>query len=366
MYLQYLNIPYSLPQEKAIVIKTALITGITGQDGAYLAKFLLKKNYKVFGTYRRLSTPNFWRLHYLDIYDRVKMIPADITDARSVSEAVKKSEPDEIYHLAAQSFVGASFDQPLYTSDITGFGVVRMLDEIKRANKTIKFYQASSSEMYGNETSLIKNENTPFHPSSPYAIAKLYSYWMVNLYRKAYGLHASNGILFNHESPLRGLEFVTRKISNGVAKISLGLAKNLTLGNLHAKRDWGYAPEYVEGMWMILQQKKPDDYVLATNETYSIRELVEEACKVASISTSKILSKKENFRPFDVPLLQGDYSKAKRVLGWKPKTKFKKLVKVMVEEDISRWQRWLKGEHFPWDAATSGEDSYVIRNNKNK
>lgn len=262
--------------------------------------------------------------------------------------------------MAAQSFVGASFDQPLYTGDITGFGTVRLLEEIKKYNKNIRIYQASSSEMYGNVKSSVKNENTPFHPASPYAIAKLYSYWMINLYREAYRMYTVNGILFNHESPIRGLEFVTRKVSNGVAKISLGLADNLRLGNLEAKRDWGYAPEYVEGMWMMMQQKNPDDYVLATNESHTIRDLVNEACKVAGIPFSKIISTKENFRPFDVLDLKGDYSKAKKKIGWKPKTTFKKLVKIMVEEDIIRWQRWLKGEHFPWDAATSGEDSHVI------
>jgi len=273
---------------------------------------------------------------------------------------LKKSQPDEVYHLAAQSFVGASFDQPLYTSDITGLGTVRMLNEIGKVNQKIKFYQASSSEMFGNNTSPTKNEKTPFSPSSPYAIAKLYAYWMVRMHRKAYGIHGVNGILFNHESPLRGLEFVTRKVSNGVAKISLGLTKDLKLGDLSPKRDWGYAPEYVEGMWMMLQQKNPEDYVLATNESHSVKEFVEEACMVAGISSSKIVSKKSNYRPFDVPHLKGDYSKAKKKLGWKPKTKFKKLVKIMVEEDISRWERWLKGEHFPWDAATSGEDSQII------
>jgi GDPmannose 4,6-dehydratase len=305
-------------------------------------------------------------LHYLDIHNKVELIPADITDSRSISEALIKTDPDEIYNLSAQSFVGASFDQPLYTSVITGFGVVRILDEIKKFNRKIKFYQASSSEMFGVEKSLIKNENTPFHPASPYAIAKLYSYWMVNLYRNAYDIHGSNGILFNHESPIRGLEFVTRKVSNGVAKISLGLAKNLKLGNLSAKRDWGFAPEFVEGMWMMLQQKNPNDYILATNESHSIRELVNEACKVAGISISKIESTKENFRPYDVQNLRGDYSKAKKKLGWKPKTTFKKLVKIMVEEDISRWERWLKGEYFPWDAPTSGIDSKVIFTKKER
>ena len=347
-------------------MKNALITGMTGQDGAYLAKFLLKKGYKVFGTYRRLSTPHFWRLHYLGIYDKIQLIPADITDSRSISEVLEKSQPQEIYHLAAQSFVGASFDQPIYTTDVTGLGVVRMLDEIKKFNKKIKFYQASSSEMYGNEKSKTKNENTPFQPSSPYAIAKLYGHWTVNLYRKAYGIHASSGILFNHESPLRGLEFVTRKVSNGVAKISLGLIKELHLGNLSAKRDWGYAPEYMEGIWKILQQNKPDDYVLATNETHSVKELVIETCKAAGISSSKIKSTKSNLRPFDVEYLKGDYSKAKKKLGWKPKTRFKQLIKIMVEEDIKRWENWLKGENFPWDAPTSGYDSTILEKKKKK
>ena len=320
----------------------------------------MKKRYKVFGTYRRLSTPNFWRLHYLDIYDKIELIPTDVIDSGSIAVALKKSEPDEVYNLAAQSFVGVSFEQPIYTSEITAFGVVRLLDEIKKFDKKIKFYQASSSEMFGVEKSKIKNETTGFHPASPYAIAKLYAHWTVNLYRNAYGMHATSGILFNHESPLRGLEFVTRKVSNGVAKISLGLSQELKLGNLSAKRDWGYAPEYVEGMWKMVQQKRPDDYVLATNQSYSIKELVDEACNIAGISTSKVKSSKQNFRPFEVPHLCGNYSKANKKLDWKPKTTFKKLVKIMVEEDIQRWQRWLKGEQFPWDAATSGEDSFVI------
>jgi len=281
-------------------------------------------------------------------------------DSRSISDALIKSDPHEVYHLAAMSFVGVSFNQPLYTGNVTGFGVVRVLEEIKKFNKKIKFYQASSSELYGNEGSAIKNETTPFSPASPYAIAKLYGYWMVNLYREGYGMYATNGILFNHESPIRGLEFVTRKVSNGAAKISLGLSKNLYLGNLSAKRDWGYAPEYVEGMWMMLQQNNPDDFVLATNELHSVRELAEEACKIAGISISKIKSSKDYFRPCDVEDLKGDNTKARKKLGWKPKTKFKKLVKIMVEKDIDRWQRWLKGEYFPWDAGTSGEDSFVL------
>ena len=331
----------------------ALITGITGQDGAYLARFLLKKGYTVFGTYRRQSSSNFWRLHYLNISNKVNLIPADVLDSTSIYRGLEESNPSEIYHLAAQSFVGASFAQPLYTSDVTGFGTVRVLDEILKFNKKIKFYQASSSEMFGSEKSTVKNESTPLMPSSPYAISKLYAYWQTKLFRKAYGVYAVNGILFNHESPLRGLEFVTRKISNEVAKISLGISKKLHLGNIHAKRDWGFAPEYVEGIWKSLQVKNPDDYVMATNESHSVKEFAEKACKIAGISTKCISINRKNLRPFDVENLKGDYSKAKRKLGWTPKTTFNGLVKIMVEEDIHRWEQRLKGEYLPWDAGTS-------------
>jgi GDPmannose 4,6-dehydratase len=331
-------------------MKKALITGITGQDGAYLAKFLFKKGYKVFGGYRRVSTPNFWRLQYLDILDKIELIDLDIIDSSSIRNTLNKTDPQEIYHLAAQSFVGTSFSQPISTTEITGTGVAKILEEVREYNNKIKFYNASSSEMFGNAKEKIKNENTPFNPSSPYAIAKLYGYWFAKMSRHAYGMHITNGILFNHESPLRGLEFVTRKISNGVAQISLGLLDKLQLGNLTAKRDWGYAPEYVEGMWKMLQQKNSDDYVLATNESHSVKEFVDEACKIAGISTSKIKTTKTNLRPFDVEHLQGDYSKTKKKLGWTPKTSFKKLVKIMVEEDISRWESSTKGESFPWDA----------------
>lgn len=302
----------------------------------------------------------------MGIFEKVNLIPADIIDSRSVSEAIIESDPNEVYHLAAQSFVDVSFNQPLYTGNMTGFGVVRMLEEVTKFNNKIKFYQASSSEMFGVDNTPIKNETTQFHPASPYGIAKLYAHWMVNLYRNAYGLHASNGILFNHESPLRGLEFVTRKVSNGVAKISLGLSKNLQIGDLSPKRDWGYAPEYVEGMWRMLQQKHPDDYVLATNESHSVEELVEEACKVAGIPRTKVISTKKNFRPYEVFDLRGDYAKAEKNLGWTPKTRFKELIKIMIEEDICRWERFLKGEYFPWDAFTSGYDSHIIKKMQHK
>jgi GDPmannose 4,6-dehydratase len=307
----------------------------------------------VFGGHRITGSLNVWRLNYLGIYNKIEFIPMDLLDSKSILGALEISNPDEVYNIAAQSFVAASFEQPLYTIDVTGSGVIRILEEIKKFNENIKFYQASSSEMYGIEKSPVKNENTPFHPVSPYAIAKVQAYWMTRLYREVYGMYTVNGILFNHESSLRGIEFVTRKISNGIAKISLGLEKNLKLGNLSAERDWGYAPEYVEGMFKMMKQKNPQDFVLATGETHSIKEFVDEACNVAGITNSKIKSTKANFRPYDIPKLKGNYNKAKRELNWKPKTKFKKLVKIMVEKDIERWQKWLKNEQQTWDAPLS-------------
>ena len=330
-------------------MKRALITGITGQDSAYLAKSLLEKGYKVFGAHRKTSTPNFWKLHHLNVYDKMDFVSFDLLDSKSISEMLDKTNPDVVYNNAAQSFVASSFDQPLYTTDVTGSGVIRMLEGIKNFNDKIKFFQAASSEMYGLEKSITKNENTSFHPISPYSIAKVHAYWITRMYREAYGMFAVNGILFNHESPIRGIEFVTRKISNGVAKISLGLEKNLKLGNLSAQRDWGYAPEYIEGIISMMTQKKSDDYILATNETHSIKEFVDEACKVANISNSKIKSTKENFRLHDVQKTKGSYKKAKKELGWSPKTKFKKIVKIMVEADIDRWEKFLKKESQAWD-----------------
>ena len=330
-------------------MKRALITGITGQDSAYLAKSLLEKGYKVFGAYRKTSTPNFWKLHHLNVYDKMDFVSFDLLDSKSISKMLDKTNPDVVYNNAAQSFVASSFDQPLYTTDVTGSGVIRMLEGIKNFNDKIKFFQAASSEMYGLEKSVTKNENTSFHPISPYSIAKVHAYWITRMYREAYGMFAVNGILFNHESPIRGIEFVTRKISNGVAKISLGLEKNLKLGNLSAQRDWGYAPEYIEGIISMMTQKKSDDYILATNETHSIKEFVDEACKVANISNLKIKSSKENFRLHDVQKTKGSYKKAKKELGWSPKTKFKKIVKIMVEADIDRWEKFLKKESQAWD-----------------
>ena len=341
--------------------KRALITGITGQDGAYLAKFLLEKGYEVFGTYRRLSTPNFWRLQYLSIFDKINLIPADLIDSASLVEAVRIAAPDEIYHLAAQSFVGASFEQPVGAGEITGLGVTRLLEAIRQTNPKIKLYQASTSELYGKGNIKRQNEETPFHPSSPYAAAKLYGYWVTRIYRDGYGIFTANGLLFNHESPLRGLEFVTRKISNSVAKIALGLEKELRLGNLEAKRDWGYAPEYVEAMWLMLQQTDPDDYVIATDEAHSVKEFVEQAFSIMKLDWQKYVKVDKQFlRPLDVDLLQGDYSKAKQKLGWQPKVKFEQLVDIMVREDLDHWQRWLKGERFPWDAPNYPSENRIL------
>ncbi len=343
--------------------KKALITGLTGQDGAYLAKLLLEKGYDVYGTYRRSSTPNFWRLQNLGIFDKIKLITADLSDSLSLFEAIKISDPTEIYNLAAQSYVGASFETPLVTGLVSGLGVVSFLELIRNFNTKIKFYQASTSEMFGSEKTLPQNENTPFKPASPYAAAKLYGFWTTCNYRDAYDLFACNGILFNHESPLRGLEFVTRKISNAVAKIYLGLEKNIYLGNLDSKRDWGYAPEFVECMWRILQHEKPDDYVVATNEHHTVREFVEEAFNIVDIDYKKhVISDKRFFRPLEVDVLLGDYSKAKNVLKWKPKTDFKTLVKIMVDEDIKQWERWRKGEKFAWDAPYHPDDLTLLTN----
>ena len=342
-------------------MKTALVTGITGQDGSYLAKFLLDKGYEVYGTYRRLSTPNFWRLQHMGLFDDVHLIPVDLIDAPSLVEAIKTSKPDEIYNLAAQSFVGASFEQPIGSGEVTGLGVTRVLEAVRQTAPEVKFYQASTSEMYGNGNLQCQDENTAFTPCSPYAAAKLYAYWATKIYREGYDIFACNGILFNHESPLRGLEFVTRKITNTVAKIKLGIEKDLRLGNLDAKRDWGYAPEYVESMWLMLQHSRPDDYVIATKETHSVREFVEIAFGAAGLDWEKYVKVDKRFmRPLDVNVLCGDYSKAKKILDWEPKTKFKKLVSIMIDADLERWQRWSKGERFPWDAPNYPNENKII------
>src|SRR5438552_3395074 len=320
--------------------KKALITGITGQDGSYLAELLLSKGYEVHGIIRRASTFNTGRLEH--IYSdphlsktALRLHYGDLSDASSLARLISKIMPEEIYNLAAQSHVRVSFDGPEYTTDITGTGTVRLLEAIRETGINPRFYQASSSEMYGKVQEVPQTETTPFYPRSPYGCAKAFAYWITVNYRESYNLHASNGILFNHESPRRGETFVTRKITRAVAHILAGLQEKLYLGNLDAKRDWGYAKEYVEAMWLILQQEKPDDYVIATNETHSVREFLELAFAHVGLDWRKYIEiDKKYYRPAEVDLLIGDYSKAKKQLGWAPKTKFADLVKLMVDADV--------------------------------
>lgn len=315
-------------------MKKALITGITGQDGSYLAEFLLSKGYKVYGITRRSSTVNYERIR--NIIDNIELLQGDLLDQYSLTNAIKDSNPDEIYNLAAQSFVPTSWNQPVLTGEFTALGVTRILESIRQAKPDAKFYQASSSEMFGKVRETPQKETTPFYPRSPYGVAKVYGHLITVNYRESYDLFACSGILFNHESPRRGLEFVTRKITNTVAKIFLNKTDHLSLGNLDAKRDWGYAGDYVEAMWMMLQQKVPDDYVIATGETRSVEEFVKTAFSCVGISDWKKYIKidKKFMRPAEVDFLVGDASKAKKVLGWKPKISFEKLVKMMVEYDI--------------------------------
>jgi GDPmannose 4,6-dehydratase len=316
-------------------MSTALITGITGQDGAYLARLLLEKGYRVVGAFRRASTIATLRLDTLDITQEVELVPFDLTDHGNMRRVIDAVAPDEVYNLAAQSFVGVSFEQPVTTGEITGVGVVRLLEAIREANPTIRFYQASTSEMFGKVQTVPQNETTPFYPRSPYAASKLYAHWTTVNYREAYGMHASSGILFNHEGPLRGTEFVTRKITLAVARIKHGLQSELKLGNLDARRDWGYAKEYVEAMWLMLQQPEPDDYVIATGETHSVQEFVEAAFEAAELDWERYIVTDPAFlRPAEVDLLMGDITKAREKLGWTPKTTFKDLVALMVEADL--------------------------------
>jgi GDPmannose 4,6-dehydratase len=344
-------------------MKRALVTGITGQDGAYLSKFLLEKGYDVYGTFRRLSTPNFWRIQQLEIFGRVKLIPFDLSDMSSIIEAIKISEPDEIYNFAAQSFVGASFEQPLVTGDVTGLGVTKFLEAIRQLSPDSRFYQASTSEMFGlsGNNGQALSETDQFRPLSPYAAAKLYGHWITQIYRDAYHFFACSGILFNHESPIRGMEFVTRKISNAVARIALGLESKLELGSLAAKRDWGFAPEYMEAVWLIMQQKKPADFVISTGESHSVQDFVQIAFEAAGLEWQKYVKVNKRFlRPLDVECLTGDSSKAKTELGWVPKTKFKELVSILVKNDLDQWQRWANGERFPWDAPNYPHENGIM------
>jgi GDPmannose 4,6-dehydratase len=330
--------------------KKALITGITGQDGSYLAELLLSKDYEVHGIIRRTSTFNTGRLDaiYADPHSqkaRLFLHYGDLSDASALSRLIGKVQPEEIYNLAAQSHVRVSFDSPEYSTDIDATGTVRLLEAIRETGIKPRFYQASSSEMYGQVQAVPQSEKTPFYPRSPYACAKVYSYWITVNYRESYGLHANNGILFNHESPRRGETFVTRKITRAIAQILAGLQDRLYLGNLDAKRDWGYAKEYVEAMWLMLQQEKPDDYVIATGETHSVHEFLDAAFALAGLDWKKHVEIDQRYyRPAEVDLLIGDASKARRQLGWEPKTKFTDLVKLMVDADIELLRRHRQGE----------------------
>ncbi|HES77199.1 MAG TPA: GDP-mannose 4,6-dehydratase [bacterium] len=337
-------------------MKTAIITGVTGQDGAYLTELLLEKGYVVYGTYRRTSSVNFWRIEELGIaqHPNLHLVEFDLTDMSAAIRLLQKSEATEVYNLAAQSFVGVSFDQPVTTAEITGIGPLNLLEAIRIVNPKIRFYQASTSEMFGKVQAIPQIESTPFYPRSPYGVAKLYAHWMTINYRESYDIFGSSGILFNHESPLRGREFVTRKITDSIAKIRQGKLDVLELGNLDAKRDWGYAKEYVEGMWRMLQADKPDTYVLATNRTETVRDFVSMACKAAEIdvaweganeqergidtATGKtVVSVNPKFyRPAEVEVLIGDPQKARDELGWAPKTTLEELCRMMVEADMRR------------------------------
>ena len=319
--------------------KRALITGITGMDGSHLADLLLSKGYEVFGFERRTSVKNSTNIEHLA--DQITIISGDLSDQNSILRAIKQSDPDEIYNIAAQSFVAESWNTPEMTSNTTGLGVLRMLEAIREYGKKIKFYQASSSEMFGKMGSDPANENTPFYPRSPYGVAKLYGHWITKNYRESYDMFNCSGILFNHESERRGHEFVTRKITDGVAKIHLGITDKLYLGNLDAKRDWGYAPDYVEAMWLMLQQDTPDDYVVATNKVYSVRDFLDLAFAEVGISdwSKYVIQDPKLFRPAEVDFLLGDSSKAKKVLNWEPKTDINHMVNVMINNDIKLLER---------------------------
>lgn len=336
--------------------RRAVVTGITGQDGAYLSQFLLAKGYTVFGTYRRTSSVNFWRLDELGItqHPQLKLVEYDLTDLSSTIRLLEKAEPNEVYNLAAQSFVGVSFEQPITTAEITGVGALNLLEAIRIVDGSIRFYQASTSEMFGKAQAAPQSESTPFYPRSPYGVAKLFAHWSTINYRESYGIFGASGILFNHESPLRGKEFVTRKISDGIAAIKLGTLGALELGNLNAKRDWGYAPEYVEGMWRMLQANEPDTFVLATGRTATVRDFVRLSCRAAGIeirfegseesevgvdvNSGQVLIRVNPglYRPAEVDLLIGDPGKANEVLGWSASTNLEALCNMMVEADCKR------------------------------
>jgi GDPmannose 4,6-dehydratase len=319
-------------------MKKALITGITGQDGSYLAELLLEKGYQVYGLVRRSSTVTFERIEH--VQDRVELLSGDLTDQNSLYYALEQAEPDEVYNLAAQSFVQTSWTQPVLTGDVTGLGATRMLEAIRIFDKKIRFYQASSSEMFGKVQEVPQREDTPFYPRSPYGVAKVYGHWATVNYRESYQIYAVSGILFNHESPRRGLEFVTRKVTDAAARIRLGLAAEVRLGNLEARRDWGFAGDYVRAMWMMLQQDEPRDYVISTGETHSVQELVEEAFGHVGLDWRQHVVQDPRFmRPAEVDLLIGDAAKARAELGWEPQVSFSDLVRMMVDADLERLSR---------------------------
>ncbi len=315
----------------------ALITGITGQDGAYLADFLLKKGYRVYGLLPRRSSDCFWRLRYLDILDRVEMLYGDVTDLSSIIRALKKTGAKEVYNLAAQSYVGASWDEPLLTTQVSAVGAANVLEAIRLTDSNIRFYQASTSEMFGEVQKTIQDENTIFHPRSPYGVAKLFAHWLSVNYRESFGLHASSGILFNHESPLRGIEFVTRKVTDAVARIKLGKLKELRLGNIDAQRDWGFAGDYVEAMWLMLQKDSGNNYVIATGTTTSVREMCKIAFELVDLNyEDHVVVDQALYRPAEVEILLGNPKKANQDLGWKAKTSLNELITMMVDADLER------------------------------
>jgi GDPmannose 4,6-dehydratase len=319
-------------------LKKVLITGITGQDGSYLADMLLEKGYEVYGMVRRSSVEKLDRIEH--IRDKINFVQADLLDQLSIITIIKQVNPDEVYNLAAMSFVPTSWSQPVLTGEFTGIGVTRMLEAVRLVNKDIRFYQASSSEMFGKVKEIPQTENTPFHPRSPYGVAKVYGHYITVNYRESYNIFAASGILFNHESPRRGLEFVTKKVTNAVAKIKLGLLDYLYLGNMDSKRDWGFSKDYVEAMWLMLQQDKPDDFVIATGESHSVKEWVKASFECLGLDWEKYVKIDQKFiRPAEVDLLIGDSSKAQKVLGWKPKVNFEQLVKIMVEYDYNQLKK---------------------------
>ncbi len=324
-------------------MSSALITGIAGQDGSYLAKFLLDKGYQVYGLLPRRGTDSLWRLRYLQIAKKINFISGDMTDLSSLCRALNISEASEVYNLAAQSFVAASWDQPILTANVSGVGVVNLLEAIRLVNTNIKFYQASTSEMFGKIQEPAQSEKTPFYPRSPYGVAKLYGHWITVNYRESFDIHASSGILFNHESPLRGIEFVTRKVTDAVARIKLGKQEKLYLGNIDAKRDWGFAGDYVEAMWLMLQQEIPDDYVIATGKTTSVRDMCEIAFSYVGLSYKDYVEIDEDlYRPAEVEILLGDATKANDKLNWKPKTDLDTMIKMMVDADLERIKECFK------------------------